>query len=181
MRDVWWAQPIADVTGVLDEFIRDPLARRFAPIYRVAEDFAERPKTEERIALDEVRNARTLTDLARNVFHLPVSAFERLNSGIPQAIDASAEIAVPDPKFAPLLAARFSAELLSRLDLRDDDRVSYLARLVPIALANPTTLDTVIARLTLAITLYGPGRWTLFRFHRFRRQVPPTAPPRATR
>jgi hypothetical protein len=114
MRDVWWAQPIADVTGVLDEFIRDPFARRFAPIHRVAEDFAERPKTEERIALDEVRNARTLTDLARNVFHLPVSAFERLNPGIPQAIDASAEIAVPDPKFAPLLAARFSAELLSR-------------------------------------------------------------------
>lgn len=152
MRDLWWAQPIADLIGVLDEFIRDPFARRFAPVHRVAEDFQERPKTEERIALDEIRNARTLTDLARNVFHMPVSAFERLNPGIPQAIDAVAEIAIPDTKFAPLLAARFAAELLSRPSLAEDVRVSYLARLVPIALANPTTLDAVLARLTLAMT-----------------------------
>ena len=151
MRDRWWAEPIDDLTGVLDDFISDPFARRFAPIHRVADDFRQRPKIEERMALDEVRNARTLTDLARNVFHLPVSAFERLNPGTPQTIDAGAEIAVPDPKFAPLLAARFSAELLSRADLLDDLRVSYLARLVPIALANATALDTVLARLTLSL------------------------------
>jgi len=32
----------------------------------------------------------------------------------------------------------------------------YLARLVPIALANATTLDLVLARLTLAMTPAGP-------------------------
>ncbi len=152
MRDIWWAGPMEDLTGVLDEFIRDPFARRFAPIHRVAEDFEARPNTEERIVLDEIRNARTLTDLARNVFHLPVSAFERLNPGVPQDISAVETIAVPDPKFAPLLAARFSAELLSCTDLPDDVRILYLARLVPIALANATTLDLVLARLTLATT-----------------------------
>ena len=156
MREVWWAQPLENLTGILDEFIRDPFERRFAPIHRIAEDFEARPKTEERIALDELRNARTLTDLAQNVFHLPVSAFERLNPGVPQEIAAVDQIAVPDPKFAPLLAARFSAELVSRTDLSDDDRVSYLARLVPIALPNATTLDVVLARLTLAMTTAAP-------------------------
>ena len=153
MRDVWWREPIANLPSVLDEFISDPFARRFAPIHRVAENFQERPRTEDRIALDEIWNARTLSALARDVFHLSVFAFERLNPGISQTIDTVAEIAVPDPKFAPLLAARFAADLLSRPDLATDVRVHYLARLVPIALANPTALDTVLARLTLALTL----------------------------
>lgn len=45
---------------------------------------------------------------------------------------------------------------MSRADLPNDVRILYLARLVPIALANATTLDLVLARLTLAMTPAGP-------------------------
>ena len=60
-----------------------------------------------------------------------------------------AVIALPDRKFAPLLAARFAAEVLAQ-PLPKQQRVDLIRRLVSVASANQTTLDTVLARLLLA-------------------------------
>lgn len=153
MRDTWWSGLAASPSQVIDAFVQDPFAAVFAPVHRVAEDFSERPKNDERIAIDQVTSATTLTQLARDVFHLPVSAFERLNPGVSRSLPLGPPrtIAVPDPKFAPLLAAYLAARVLVEPALTPDARAALLARLVPIALANPTALDTVLARLVLAM------------------------------
>ena len=57
---------------------------------------------------------------------------------------------VSDPSFAPLLAARFSAEASAQRDALGSDCPSLIKLLVPTAVANATALDTVLARLTLA-------------------------------
>jgi hypothetical protein len=59
------------------------------------------------------------------------------------------EIALPDRKFAPLLAARLAAEVLSR-PLPSPERFALIRQLVPAASTNETTLDTVLSRLLLA-------------------------------
>ena len=102
MKEVWWAGPLASPAAVIDAFVQDPFSRRFAPVHHVGEDFPARPKTDERIAIDEVTDAGTLVQLAGDVFHVPVSAFERLNPGVPRNAPLGVPtVAVPDPKFAP--------------------------------------------------------------------------------
>jgi len=152
MREVWWAGALASPAAVIDAFVQDPFSGQFAPVHHVGEKFPARPKTDERIAIDEVTNALTLAQLAGDVFHLPLSAFERLNPNLPRNVPLGVPaVAVPDPKFAPLLAARLAAQVLADPALAPGTRVALVARLVPIALTNPTALDTVLARLVLAM------------------------------
>lgn len=59
-------------------------------------------------------------------------------------------IHVLDPGLAPLLAARLAAETLVTPGRSDAERVALIRPLVPVAAANPTALDTVLAGLLLA-------------------------------
>jgi len=65
-------------------------------------------------------------------------------------LDATDRVNMPDPDFAPLLAARFAAEALARDTLQPRRKVRLIQTLVPLAISNPTTLDTILARLLLA-------------------------------
>ena len=67
------------------------------------------------------------------------------------ALDEDSEVNVPDPEFAPVLAARFAAEALVAEGLSPETRSGILQRLVPIVMSNPTALDTVLARLVLSM------------------------------
>jgi hypothetical protein len=82
-----------------------------------------------------------------------VADFRRLSPDLdadaPLNPDQTPLVPVPDPEFAPLLAARCAAEVLVSEPHRDE-RMRLIQRLIPIAAANPTTLDTVLARLLLA-------------------------------
>ena len=105
----------------------------------------------EMLPVDDVKNASTLTALAKDVYHLPVSVLINHNPGLDPAktLETGMEIAIPDPKFAPLLAAYLAALVL--VNIPGDQRVHLLRQLVPPALANPTALGTVLARLILAL------------------------------
>lgn len=66
-----------------------------------------------------------------------------------QPIPAGTPIPVPDPGMAPLVAARLAAETMIVPGLFDPERVALIRSLVPVAAANPSALDTVLARLLL--------------------------------
>jgi len=63
------------------------------------------------------------------------------------------EVNVPDAGFAPILAARFAAEVLGRRAELAGQAAELIARLVPVAANNATALDAVLARLVLASQL----------------------------
>jgi hypothetical protein len=53
---------------------------------------------------------------------------------------------VPDPAFAPMMATWQSAGVLAA-NLPEIETTALIARLVPVALSNPTALDALLARL----------------------------------
>ena len=56
---------------------------------------------------------------------------------------------VPDPGLAPLLACHFSARVLAETSL-GLERAGLIRSLLPVALANATAFDTVLAYLLIA-------------------------------
>jgi len=153
LRDRWWSGPIPNLAGLVSDFTANPEAPQFAPVHYTGECFADRTLQEEKLPLDYVTGAATLTVLATEVFHLPVSALINRNPSLDptRALDAGMKITIPDPKFAPLLAARLAAEVLVQPGISPEMRVNLLRQLVPVALADPTALGTVLARLVLAL------------------------------
>src|SRR5262249_1985966 len=126
----------------------------FAPVFYAGEAFALRNPGPEVLPIpDAVLRACTLRQIAQSVFGASPAGFERLNPqlrSLDTPLPSGAEIRVPDPAFAPLIAARFSAEALARRDALGFDAPRLVKLLVPAAVANATALDTVLARLTLA-------------------------------
>ena len=159
MREDWWGPPGNPLTlfDPLEEAERlavDPGAARYAPIHIVGEAYSERRETKERVKLPEwFRQATSLHALAERVYQQPVTEFLRLNreDGIDEFADIphGTRVRVPDARFRAHLAARCAAEILYREDLPDGDRLGALQLLVPVAAAQTTALDTVLARLVL--------------------------------
>lgn len=103
----------------------------------------------------------TRFDLLARRFQRSREDFLRLN-GADRPLHGNDAVAVPDPGFAPHLAARLAAEELAQaqgLPL-DEEQALRLRRLVPHALPSATALDAVLARIVL-----GEGR----------REAPPSA------
>ncbi len=142
-----------DVSAAVEAFRIEPSRPPFTALHRVGEtyegrgfrgNFAPTP--------DWASNATTLSALAR-LYGFSEAEFRRLNPKVSAdtPLDPSQVplICVPDPEFPPLLAARMAAEVLSVVSDRDE-RIRLIQQLVPIAAANPTALDVVLARLMLA-------------------------------
>ena len=130
----------------------DPRSERFASLHYVDHNYQGRGDPPRSFPLpDRVRNANTLAMLA-DAYQRGLPEFLRLNRGWEpeQPIPAGTPIHVPDPGLAPLLAARLAAEALVAPGLSAAERVALIRSLVPVAAANPTALDTVLARLLLA-------------------------------
>jgi hypothetical protein len=142
-----------DVDAAVEALCREPNRPPFTSLHRVGEtyegrggrgNFAPTP--------DWASNATTLSALAR-LYGFFEAEFRRLNPGLgaDTPLDQAQVplICVPDPEFPPLLAARMAAEALAFVSNREE-RIRLIQRLIPIAAANPTALDAVLARLVLA-------------------------------
>jgi hypothetical protein len=95
-------------------------------------------------------NDRSFDDLAR-LYQRPKADFLRLN-GSDRPLTPGEEVAVPDPGFAPHLAARLAAETLAEAGRKPlpPERMRLLRSLTPYAMPSPTALDAVLTRLVLA-------------------------------
>jgi hypothetical protein len=156
MRLRWWRADGFDAADAVQRLVRDPEAPDFAALHILGQDYRYRNPLSDKAEMPyHVRDARTLQDLA-DLYRQPLADFYRVNGGdVPQLVtDEEGQTVeafnVPDPEFPASLAARFAAEALADDRLEARRRVKLIQSLVPLALANPTALDTVLVRLLLA-------------------------------
>jgi hypothetical protein len=100
----------------------------------------------------DVLMASTPGQLAK-IYQRPLDDFQRLNVNLPQPaepIPVGMPVNIPDPGFPPLLAARFAARALADPALSPEQQQGVIRALVPVAAADTTALDLVLARLLLA-------------------------------
>jgi hypothetical protein len=158
MIERWWLFSVSPVDEVVRNFHKDPDHRNFAALHLVGETFRWRGRDD----LDmlpiprEMRDARCLQEIAREVYRLPVRELSRVNPRIDPSkrLEDDIWINIPDPGFAPLLAARLSAELLVERDRLAGQAPALLVKLVSAAVTNKTALHLILARLLLML---GPG------------------------
>jgi hypothetical protein len=151
MQRRWWNPAMFDIVKSASDLVRQPSSEDFSTIHIVGESYNLRSPQSNFISND-VRGARTLQQLAL-VYHHPVEEFLRVNGqrfGPSQPLNDGEPINVPDPGFATQLAARFAAQALAQPGIDPDDRVAIIRSLTPLASANATILDTVLARLLIA-------------------------------
>jgi hypothetical protein len=153
-RDHAWKAPAGSyrVAEAIQAFSQDPGLSPYVPVHVVGSLYPEREVDDDKRPLpDEFSKANTLRRLAE-VYRQPLSDFLRLNAGQngDDPLPDGARVFVPDPDFAPLLAAHFAAEALAADGLNSLQKVRAIQALAPVAAINPTALDTVLARLVLA-------------------------------
>jgi hypothetical protein len=122
-------------------------------LHVVGEDYEHRDRQAGTVRLpDRVTGARTLTDLAGDVYDCSLTELERLNPQWPPEVvlPERTEVAVPDPDMAPLVAARLAAGALADPGLTGPERRLAIQQLAPRAVSNLTAVDTVLGRLLLA-------------------------------
>ncbi len=158
----WWPAAKNDaieIVAAVDRFVRDPHAPAFLPLHVVGEQYAHRQVVNPTSRLPTwLLDARTLDDLART-YQWPVGEWVKANPEIPAADAPLADgevVRVPDRRFAPHLADWLSARVLASPVLKPKERVAAILKLVPVAVADRTALDTVLSRLLLAIAPADP-------------------------
>ena len=153
IRDQWWPRMPLDLPLLIERFVREPGAADFAPVHEIGCDYEGRSDAPGSIPLpDWVTEARSLEDLSWT-YQRAREDLEALNPGIDDpmaALEAGAEVRVPDPEFAPILAAWLSAQVITDPVLAPGEKVALIQKLLPVAVANPTALDTILGRLCLA-------------------------------
>jgi hypothetical protein len=151
----WWPMPdIPDLKDVVAKFRLQSGATEFTALHVVGEKFLLRENSPDKLPLDgALLQGKTLSDLAE-AFRLPLADFVAANAG--QGWDANTvltdgtEVNVPDPEFAPLVAARLAAEVAAADWLFPNEKRAMIQSLVMPAHHDRTALDTVLARLLLA-------------------------------
>ena len=147
LRD-WWAEPVGDVAALIERCMTSSnRLAEFGSRHRIRERFAERSRFDH-LPVDQVTNADTLVRLADDVFQIPIVALEAANPDLPrnERLADGTIVVIPDASFMPLVATWMSAQVLSN-NLTAEEQVQLLARLVPLALPNPTSLDTLLGRI----------------------------------
>jgi hypothetical protein len=153
IRRNWWNGALGgDLAGVVRRLAEDASTPEFAALHIVGESYEGRrggglPHPEYR---GHATSLRELSDL----HHRPLTDFLRLNQEFghqaEERLDFGTVVPVPDRGLATLIACRLSAAVLAAAELSQLEQVALIRALVPVAAANPTTLDTVLARLLLA-------------------------------
>jgi hypothetical protein len=156
MTQVWWPAAGHHAVAIVDtirRFVADPGAAEFSALHLVGEPYAYRRVVNPASRLPGwLLEARTLESLAR-VYQWRLSEWRRVNPEIPAAdapLPDGHTVRVPDPRFAPHLAAWFATRVLASSALTPSERVALTLRLLPIAVNDRTELDAVIACLLLA-------------------------------
>jgi hypothetical protein len=148
MRHRWWTPDGFDVRAAVDRLLDDPGAAEFSTVHIVGEDYRRSEGTALR---PEVIAANTLAAIAA-LHHQPVEEVVRANDHRwrpADRLDTGQLVNIPDPGFATQLTARFSSEVAAQSGWDRSEKVNAIRRLVPLASASPTVLDTVLARLLL--------------------------------
>jgi len=175
----WRPASIVDLPSTIERFADNPLGAEFSPLHIVGERYPGRSSGPNVLPIPpQSLAARTLEEIASEVYGVPLARVESLNPAIgprlplglgteiqfSQAPDdvriemlprheadgRYGEINVPDSGFPPILAARFAAEILGRRGEFGKRAPELIAKLVPAAASNATALDLVLARLLLA-------------------------------
>jgi hypothetical protein len=170
MLEKWWPIPPGEpLDALVEAFTRNPQAPRFAVRYTIGEDFRYRQSVNQETMIDlpyELKTAKTLRDLAY-ALNLHVDRLLALNYEAGWDADANllttppTVVNLPDPEFAPLLAARLSAEILTA-PLHSERKRILIQKLVPVASSDPTSLDVVLSRLVIAAQPTQTGRKELY-------------------
>ncbi len=154
LTERWWPLPPGgafDVRTAAERLARDASAPEFAGVHVVGQTYDRDPTAT--VALPEdVLTARTPEQFAR-IYQRPLDDFHRLNVNLPpsaEPLPMGTTVNIPDPGFPPLLAARFAARVLADPALAPEQQQRVIRRLVPVAAADTTALDLVLARLLLA-------------------------------
>jgi hypothetical protein len=160
MRIRWWpaAPGGIDPAQTIERLIRDPLAPEFQPLHTVGEKYHHRVDLPTSMPLpDWLQQATALHDILACYDingEAAVDVVVKLNPKLPphagQVLPVGQHVSIPDPGFAPLLAARLAAEVLRAEELPRRERAWLIQRLAPVAQSNLTALDTVAARLLMA-------------------------------
>ena len=157
--------PAGELVATIQRFVAAPADVEFAAEHAVGESFEFRGKPEpagasyagfalfdesQMLPVRQATQANSLDQLA-DVFQRPVLEFVRLNPkiGPRTTIGPKVPVHVPDPGLAPLLACHFSARVLAETSL-GLERAGLIRSLLPVALANATAFDTVLAYLLIA-------------------------------
>jgi hypothetical protein len=156
MIERWWGTPPTgtfDVVAEAAQFLREPTSPRFTTLHIVGQEYWGRvPVTTVPLAGD-LLHAVSLRQLA-DAYQRPLDEFLRLNREQRWLADTrlppGTPVNVPDPGFAPLLAARFAARALADQSLSPAQRQATIRSLVPLAARDATMLDLTLARLVLA-------------------------------
>lgn len=152
MRSRWWSRPIVNLHDEIRALREQPHSERYASLHIVGHTYVGRGGPPQSFPLpDRVLRANTLAMLA-SAYQRGLPEFLRLNRAWQpdEPILDGTTVQVPDPGLAPLLATRLAAEALADASLSAAERAALIRSLVPVAAANPTTLDTLLARLLLA-------------------------------
>lgn len=155
IRHRWGALGTTDLKETIENFCQDPSDAAFTSLHFVGERYKHRVSGEDKLEIPPwLMEAVSLREL-QDVYQYPVEAFIRVNRHQSWTPDdhltaGMDSVNVPDPGFSPLLAAKLAAEALAAESLSENERAEMKQRLVPIAVANPTALDTVLSRLLLA-------------------------------
>ncbi len=157
MRRGWWNPPAGwapgvDLVAAGRRLSDDGGGAEFGALHVVGESYEGRRPG----GLRRPEAAHTADSLARlaELYHRALADLLRLNHGSGWQAETSlrdgTEVRIPDRGLAPLLAARFAAAVLVDPALDAVQRIAAIRALVPVAAANPTALDTVLARLLAA-------------------------------
>jgi hypothetical protein len=155
----WWARPFPSelqLSELIDRFVSNPAATEFAAVHIVGESLPERRESN---VPSWVKDANTLRHLA-TAFQWPLSDFAALNPEIPgpdATLAVGARVRVPDRQWIPMLAAYFSSLVMRAPAFLKQDRVRHILRLSAQATQQVTALDTILARLLLALQPDEPG------------------------
>lgn len=155
----WWRidepepQPF-DVEAVINRFVTEPHAPDFSAVHVVGERYEGRQPPPVHLPFDDrAIKANCLRDLA-SLYERPLDNFLRLNrqlgAGPGTQLAAGTPVNVPDDDLAPQLATFLSAQVLATPGLSRLTRAQLIQSLIPIAVADRTVTDTLVARLLLA-------------------------------
>jgi hypothetical protein len=149
MRQHWWPAA-ARVATTIDELALDPNAARFATVHAVGDQYTARVPSRADTLRPRLPGAHSLAGLAE-LFQRPLPDFARLNPRYraEQQLPPRTAIAVPDPGFPSILAARLSAAVVTAGG-PDQEKAGHLRHLVPVSGNDITAQCTLLTRLLLA-------------------------------
>lgn len=145
----WWRSPAKeDLAKVVESFVQAPGAARFSPRHRLGESF-ERRSRDDHLPVGHITALQSPREVAQSL-GLPIPAVTRLTA------DADPDtVVLPDPGFAPMVAAYFAAQVAASA-LPREERVRLIAAVLPVASKDVTHLDRVLGRLLSVREDLGP-------------------------